>query len=71
MQSLVWIGAVITLLGLGGLVWCILKVTRARKAGLSDEDLRAVVASVVPINLGAFLLSALGLMLVVFGVILS
>ena len=70
-EILVWIGAIISTAGLGGLVWCILRVLRARKQKLDDEALRAVVQSVLPYNLGALLLSMLGLMLVVVGVILG
>ncbi|WP_101068600.1 hypothetical protein [Roseovarius salinarum] len=71
MDILIWIGAAVSLAGLGGLVWCILRVWRARRAGLSDEELRARIQSVLPVNLGAFLLSALGLMMVVVGILLG
>ena len=53
------------ILAMAGPVW------NPRKAALSDEDLRAVVAGVLPVNLGAMLLSVFGLMLVVVGVILG
>ena len=36
---LVPVGTVITLLGLCGLIYCIVAVARARRAGLSDEDI--------------------------------
>lgn len=71
METLVWIGAALTLLGLAGLVWSILKVNAARKEGLDDEALRARVQAVLPLNLGALGLSALGLGCVVAGVLLS
>lgn len=70
-EILVWIGAAISLTGLAGLLWCILHVMRARKQDLDDDALRAVVQSVLPYNLGAMLLSMLGLMLVVVGVLLG
>ncbi|WP_296762933.1 hypothetical protein, partial [Sediminimonas sp.] len=57
--------------GLLGLVWCIVKVARARRAGLGDADLRAVVRSVLPVNLAALMLSVLGLMMVVVGILLG
>ena len=63
-EGLVWGGAALSALGLIGLMWCILKVWRARAAGLGDARTRAVVARVLPLNLGALLVSALGLMLV-------
>ncbi|MVO17420.1 hypothetical protein [Parasedimentitalea huanghaiensis] len=70
-EILVWIGAAISIVGLLGLIWCILRVMRARKQKLDDETLRAVVQSVLPYNLGALLLSMLGLMLVIVGVLLG
>ncbi|SFR44966.1 hypothetical protein [Litoreibacter janthinus] len=71
MSNLIPLGAVITLMGLVGLIWCILKVARARKKGLNDEELRAVMQTTVGLNLGALLLSAVGLMMVVLGIILA
>ncbi|MBV2361722.1 hypothetical protein KUH32_18305 [Thalassococcus sp. CAU 1522] len=71
MQALIWGGAALSLVGLVGLVWCILRVWKARKAGLPDEDLRAVVQKVVPLNMAALMLSVLGLMLVILGIFLG
>ena len=71
MEALVWTGAAVTLLGLLGLIWCIVKVRRARNQGLEDDALKAELQKVVALNLGALLLSALGLMMVVVGIILS
>lgn len=70
MSNLIPLGAVITVMGLLGLVWCIIKVTRAKKQGLTDEALRAVMQSTMGLNLGALLLSVVGLMMVVLGIIL-
>ncbi|MDO6481781.1 hypothetical protein [Shimia thalassica] len=71
MEWLVWGGAIISLLGLVGLVWSIIKVAKARKAGLSDEDLRVAVQKVMPLNLGSLFLSVIGLMLVILGIFLA
>lgn len=71
MEFLIWIGALITLLGLVGLIWCILKVQSARRRGLEEEALKAELQKVVALNLGALLLSAFGLMMVVVGIFLS
>jgi hypothetical protein len=71
MEWLVWTGAAVSLVGLAGLVWCILKVWKARKAGLPDDELRKAVQKVVPLNTGALLLSVMGLMLVVVGIMLG
>lgn len=71
MEILIWIGAALTLLGLVGVVWSIVLVVRARRARLEDAALRARLQSALPVNLGALLLSMLGLMLVVLGVVLD
>ncbi|WP_136441014.1 hypothetical protein [Pacificoceanicola onchidii] len=71
MQLLIWIGAVITVAGLGGLIWCILRVAKARKAGLDDEALREVVRTTVTLNMAALFLSVIGLMMVILGVFLA
>lgn len=71
MQALVWTGAALTLLGVGGLIYCVLRALKARRAGLPDEALRAELQRVVLINLGALAVSFLGLMLVVLGIFLG
>ncbi len=71
MEILIWIGALVTLLGLGGLIWCIVKVQRARGKGLDEDALKAELQKVVALNLGALLLSAFGLMMVVVGIFLN
>lgn len=70
MNMLIWIGAVVTLAGVALLLWCILAIARARKAGLPDVELRAKLQRVVVLNFGALLLSAVGLMMVVLGIVL-
>ena len=71
MEILVWIGAALTVLGLGGVIWSIVAVMRARKAGLDDAALRARVGTILPINLGALFVSMIGLMAVIIGVMLG
>jgi hypothetical protein len=71
MSVVIWIGAALTLLGLAGLVWCILLALKAKRSGLDDAAMKAALQRVVALNLGALALSGLGLMLVVVGVILS
>lgn len=71
MEIVVWIGAALTCLGLAGIVFSIISVTKAKRANLSDEDLRARLAKILPINLGALFVSTLGLMAVVIGVLLG
>ncbi len=71
MEFVVWGGTALSLLGLAGIVYSIVAVSRAKKAGLSDEDLRARVGMILPINLGALFISMIGLMAVIVGVWLS
>jgi hypothetical protein len=71
MQALIWAGAALTVAGMVGLVYCILRASRARRAGLDDAAMRAELQRVVAINLGAVGLSALGLAAVVAGILLG
>ncbi|MGB3250350.1 MAG: hypothetical protein WBB13_14430 [Tabrizicola sp.] len=71
MQVLIWAGAALTLVGLIGLVYCILRAARAKRAGLDDAAMRAELQSIVVINLAAVALSALGLAAVVTGILLG
>jgi hypothetical protein len=71
MQAMIWAGALVSLVGVAGLVYCVLRALRARRAGLQDEAMRAELQRVVVINMGALAVSALGLMLVVLGIILT
>jgi hypothetical protein len=68
---LIWVGAIVSLVGFFGLVWCIFRVMRAKRANLSEEDMRAVLQNVLPLNLGALFLSVIGLMMVVIGIFLG
>ena len=70
MEILIWIGSILSLLGLVGLLWCIKTVLRAKKAAISDEELRMSLQNVVPFNMAALFLSAIGLMLVILGIML-
>ena len=71
MEMLIPIGAVVTLLGVAGLVWCVLLVRKAKAEGLDDAAMRARLQRVVALNMGALFLSAIGLMMVVVGILLG
>lgn len=71
LEWLVWSGAGVSVIGLLGLVWCIMKVRRAKRANLDDDAMRATLQSVIPVNLGALFLSVIGLMMVVVGILLG
>ena len=70
-NAIIWSGAGISLLGLFGLVWCIVRVNRARRANLDDAAMREVLRAALPMNLGALFLSVIGLMMVIVGIFIS
>ena len=71
MDILIWIGAAVMALGFVGVIWSIILVVRAKRAGLDDAGMRQRLQTAMPVNVGALLLSVLGLMLVVVGIILG
>ena len=70
MELLIWIGSILSILGLVGLFWCIKTVLTAKKNATTDEQLRDSLQKIVPLNMAALFLSAIGLMLVILGIIL-
>jgi len=71
MSFLIPIGATLSLAGVVGLMWCVVQAVQARRAGLADAALRARLQRLVVVNLVALGVSALGLMLVVIGILLG
>ena len=71
MEWLVWLGAGLTGVGLVIIGYCIAAAVRVRRSGLPDVEMRARLQRIVFLNMGALLLSALGLMCVVLGVFLA
>lgn len=71
MEMLVWAGAALSILGLAGLIWSIIRVIAARRRTRDDDALRAAVQSVLPWNLGSLFVSVMGLMLVILGIFLG
>lgn len=71
MELLVGIGAVLSVVGIVGIIISIVKVRRAKATSKDDDELRNRIQAAMPLNLGAFLVSVLGLMCVVIGVILG
>lgn len=68
---MIWAGTALTLVGLVGLIWCIVRANRVRRQKLAEDDLKQALMALLPVNLGSMFLSAIGLMLVVIGVILG
>ena len=70
MDFLIILGTVVTLIGLGVLLWCILMVANARRNIKDDVQMRERLQKMAAINMLALFLSFIGLMIVVIGVIL-
>jgi heme/copper-type cytochrome/quinol oxidase subunit 2 len=70
MDFLIILGTVVTLIGLGVLIWCILMVASARRNIKDDVQMRERLQKMAAINMLALFLSFIGLMIVVVGVIL-
>jgi len=71
MKLFIPIGTLITLVGIFILFCCVYKVAKVRNSKLSDVELKAALQSVVPTNLLALFLSAIGLMTVIIGIVFS
>ena len=71
MENLIWIGAIVSVIGIAGLIWCVIIALRAKREGLEGEEMKARLQRVVLINTGALMLSALGLIMVVVGILLG
>ncbi len=71
MEFLIWIGTALSLLGLLGIILCIVAISKAKKENLSDDALRSRMQKLIPVNGVALLLSVLGLILVVTGIFFS
>ena len=63
-------GAIVTIIGLSGLIYCILKAFRAKKSDLKGEELSKQLKKLVLVNLISLFLSAIGLGLVIVGILL-
>lgn len=71
MSWLVIGGSGLAVIGLGLLGYCIYEALAAKRSGLDDNAMRLRLQKIVAINMGALLLSILGLMCVVLGVFLG
>ncbi len=71
MENLIWIGTVISVIGLAGILLSIGRVIRAKKENLPDDEMRDRISKILPINLGSLFLSVIGLMMVILGISLS
>lgn len=70
-ELIIWTGASVTLLGVLGLVACVVYVVRLRRSGLDDAALRKGLQRGVIWNMAALFVSVLGLMTVIIGITLA
>lgn len=71
MDAVIWTGAAVAIAGLCGIIASIVLVMRAKAAKLDDAALRNRLKSLMPLNLASLLVSALGLMGVIVGILLG
>ena len=70
MDWLIIPGVIVTSIGLGLLLYIIARIWRAKKQGLSDAGMKAQLQAAIAWNLAAMGCSAIGLIIVVLGVLL-
>ena len=70
MNWLIIPGVIVTCIGLGLLIYTIAWIWRAKKQGASDTEMKTQLQAAIAWNLGAMGCSAIGLMIVVLGVLL-
>ena len=70
MPSLALLGLLLALVGLAGLGWCIVQGLRVRKAALPPAEVHARLHRLLAVNLGSVGLAALGLAILVAGLLL-
>lgn len=63
-------GVIVTFIGLGLLFYTILRIMRAKKQRLSDDEMKVHLQSAIAWNLAAIGCSAIGLMMVVISIML-
>ena len=71
MEYLIWAGAIVSLIGMVGIFYCIFLALKAKRANLSEAEMSARLQRVVVLNMAALLFSMVGLMMVVAGIILG
>lgn len=71
MQVVIAIGGILTVLGLGGVLWCIRKAAWLRKAELEEETIRAELNKLIFGHMAAIGAAFLGLGLLLVGMLLS
>lgn len=71
MDWLIWPGAVVAFLGVLGLAYCIKAAAGARSQNLDSAQMKTRLQRLVALNMAALAVSAIGLMMVVIGILLG
>ena len=70
MDWLIIPGVIVTCIGLGLLIYTIARIWRAKKQDVSEDEMKAQLQAAIAWNLAAMGCSAIGLIIVVLGVLL-
>ncbi|PIE16447.1 MAG: hypothetical protein CSA68_02535 [Rhodobacterales bacterium] len=71
MDYLIWAGAAVSVVGLFGIFYCIWLALKAKRANLPEDQMRMRLQQVVVLNMAALLISSVGLMMVVVGIVMA
>lgn len=71
MIAFVVIGVVLSLAGLGGILWCIRRAARLRRGDVSDSDVRGELGKLVMAHTASIGAAFLGLGLLIVGLLLG
>ena len=71
MRLVIFGGAVLAVIGLAILIYCIATVVAAKRAGLEDDALKARLQKVLTINMAGLFIAVIGLMTIVVGAMLG
>ena len=71
MGVMIWVGAIVSLIGVGLLIYCIRKAMTLRNEPLDDATMKAALQRLAAVNMAALGISALGLMMVIVGLLLG
>ncbi|HET7410994.1 MAG TPA: hypothetical protein VFJ13_12420 [Paracoccaceae bacterium] len=71
MTVFIVLGIVLSLAGLAGVLWCIRRAARLKRAELSDDAAGAELGRIVLVNMAAIGTASIGLGLLVIGLLLQ
>lgn len=71
MEYLIWAGAIVSILGMIGIFYCIALALKAKRANLPDTEMQGRLQRIVVLNMIALFVSMIGLMMVVAGIFLG